>query len=51
MLLGETNKYLNVDNITAIQYDKQNSLYTTEFVHTLKFHGIPKHSLELKVGY
>eukprot|EP00268_Persea_americana_P000622 TRINITY_DN1019_c0_g1_i10.p1 TRINITY_DN1019_c0_g1~~TRINITY_DN1019_c0_g1_i10.p1 ORF type:complete len:370 (+),score=41.72 TRINITY_DN1019_c0_g1_i10:613-1722(+) len=42
--------YLSADTITDIKDADQNALYTPEFLNSLKFSGLPNHSLELKVG-
>ena len=50
MLADDKKVYLSANTITDIQDDEQNALYTPEFLNTLKFSGLPNHSLELKVG-
>ncbi|XP_027166398.1 uncharacterized protein LOC113766402 [Coffea eugenioides] len=51
-ILGQSRIYLSADRIcpTSDCGLEQASLYPVEFLNTLKFSGIPNHSIELKVG-
>ncbi|XP_027184152.1 ATP-dependent DNA helicase PIF1-like [Coffea eugenioides] len=51
-ILGHSRIYLSADRIcpTSDCGLEQASLYPVEFLNTLKFSGIPNHSIELKVG-
>lgn len=42
----ETKIYLSANSITNIHDNKKNSLYTPEFLHTLKFSSLPNHTLK-----
>lgn len=44
--------YLSSDSIckASFKIDQNDLLYPTEFLHSLKFVGVPNHDIKLKVG-
>ncbi|CAG8582967.1 4230_t:CDS:2 [Acaulospora morrowiae] len=54
MFPGKERIYLSADtigkNISGVYNPSQEALYTTDFLNSLKFGGLPPHELKLKVG-
>ncbi|XXG87153.1 hypothetical protein AAC387_Pa11g1910 [Persea americana] len=54
MLSDELDKKIYLSADTMVEFEgretSQDMLYTTEYLNTLKFAGLPIHSLELRVG-
>ncbi|XP_060969799.1 uncharacterized protein LOC133037021 [Cannabis sativa] len=52
MIPGEGRTYLSLDSIckASINTNEEDLFYPTEFLHSLKFNGIPNHDINLKEG-
>ena len=52
MIQGEGRTYFSFDNVckASVNTNDEDLLYTTKFLNSLRFPGIPNHEVQLKVG-